>query len=635
MWLTLLPFAALVSLWLAVWRSGRAVDPLAALPYSLVLWGLSASLMVEGLGAFHALTRTAMATSWAVILVVGIGVTVANTSREIRLNASIVGWLETKFERWALGSVLVILLTTALVAWLTPPQTWDSLNYHMPRVAHWTQQQSVAHYATGIEVQNSRPPGGEELLLHAYILGDGDRLVTFVGWLSFVASLGMIALITRDMGEGKWSWSLAVLFAASLPMGIIQASSTVNDVVVGMWVLIFAWATLNLRRTGPDSFAIGVLASSGGLALLTKPTAVAYLIPFAIWTGIRLIRRHPVRSWSAEALGGVAIVIVLNAPHLIRNRQTYGSFLQPDQFEIHSNQIRTPAAVGSNLLRNAALHASTPVPEVNKAVFLAVAKYHEWAGLDLNDPRTTSHEPFRVHSLTTHEERSGNPLHAFLILFIVGWVIVRRPDLSRDSYLYLLSTIASMFILSYLFQWQVFASRYHLPFFFLWAPVFGRFSAQFRAPWMVGWMVVLLMASVPWLVSIRSRPLLPLPGHASAPSVLRASRHELYFANAESLLIPYTEITGLIQERSCKSIGLAISGAGAEYPIWSLSDAPDPSLQIEWIVEGTDSDKYMDPSFEPCAVVCQGCAPQARFSGLPLEYERSGFQLFAEPSSEG
>ena len=57
-----------------------------------------------------------------------------------------------------LGAIVVMAGLTAIVA---PPNTYDSMTYHLPRVMHWIQNQSVAHYPTHIPRQLHFPPGAE------------------------------------------------------------------------------------------------------------------------------------------------------------------------------------------------------------------------------------------------------------------------------------------------------------------------------------------------------------------------------------------------------------------------------------------------------------------------------------------
>lgn len=629
-WL-LLPLAGLASLAQVAGRAGLVPRSGGVLPRSLVLWGLVSVLLIELLSLFNALSQVGLAVGWLVVIGVSFGL-----ARAIKGRGR--SGLQTEFRmparptsRALAGAVVLILATTAVVAWLAPPQTWDSLNYHLPRIAHWAQQGSVDHFATGIEVQNSRAPGAEYLMLHSYLLSAGDRFLTWVGWMAFAASLAMVGMMGQELGAQESGVWMAVLFGATLPMAIIQASGTANDLVTALWVLVFAWEAIHAHGSRPLRAAdFGFMGGAVGLALLTKPTAFPYLLPFAVWVAVRAVRQDDWRRLALGAILAAALVGVVNAPYLARNYGTYGAVLQQEQVEIHSNQLRTPAGVLSNTLKNAALHASTPVPLINRAVFLAVVEVHDWMGLDPNDPRTIAHQPFRVHSFSTHEERSGNTLHAILLVLILGWLVSRRRSIPGRIWIYLAGAASTFVLFSALFQWQVFGSRYHLPFFLLWGPIAGWVAGRWRGTSRMILAAIMALGSVPWLVSIRSRPLFPIPGEVSAPSVLEGDRRELRFTNGERLRRPYEEMVDLIEERSCSRIGLALSGSGAEYPLWSLLDAPDPSLSVQWLVAGTDSAKYADPEFDPCAVICWHCDEESSFAGLPKTYERSDFQLFLE-----
>lgn len=626
--LLLIPILTLLVLWDGILRRGWARSRGAAFLRALILWGLIAVFLVEVLSPFHALTPAALTVGW---LTVGVAAwVILRQGRAAGRGGIKLDWprLPGKtIDRLSLAIVVLVLAITALVAWLTPPQTWDSLNYHLPRVAHWAQQGSVEHFATGIEVQNSRPPGAEYLQLHIYVLAGGDRLLPIFNWAVFLISVVAVTVVARSWMPRHSVAAAAVL--ATIPMAIIQASSTVNDIVVGLWVLLCAWEVLGMEGGTPHVRDFFFLGGAAGLALLTKPTAFAYVLPLSLWALVRLVRSPRSKDLVVGIGLAVLVIVALNVPYLERNWRTYGSPFDPAQVEIHSNQVRTPAVLVSNTLRNLALNASTPAPAVNKAIFLSIVRIHDGLGISQNDPRTTAHEPFRVHSFSTHEERSGNTLHLILIGLALVWMVRHRRDLPLGIVGWVLSSLAAFLLISLLFQWQVFGSRYQLPFFMLFAPVLAYFILSVRRE--VGWTILglLFLGSLPWLISIRSRPLLPIPGQSSAPSVLTGDRQALYFTNGEYLQRPYTELTALIQERGCTRVGLSISGSSAEYLLWELMGAPDPALDIEWIVANTPSADYMPANFEPCAVVCQDCdASQQMFRGLVVVDRVGNYALF-------
>ena len=539
-------------------------------------------------------------------------------------------------ESFLLIGILVVLLLTALVAWYSPPQTWDSLNYHVARVAHWAQQATVAHFATGIEVQNSRPPAAEFMVLHIYLLGGGDKFVNFVQWTAMLLSMTGASLLSGQLGAGQRGQLLSAVFVVSLPMGIVQASSSSTDYLVALWCLAAASETLTIRERGSEPVSLLFLGLASGLALATKPTAVAYLAPFGAYTAYLLIRRHRIPAAVLRATAPALLIALLNAGYLARNLSTYGSLNDPSQVAIHSNQLRNLRGVVSNLVRHLGLQAGTPSPHINKGLTLAVLWIHQTMKLDVNDLRTTAHGEFSIGPPTTNEDRAGNPLHAYLMLALLGYAALRRNTVPELQWLYATLLVLSLLTLSYLFKWQIFAGRYHLPFFVLAGGLAACLLEQaVGEKWLPAVAAGLLVGSIPWLLQIKSRPLIANEGRTYVDSILHEPREELYLANGLDLLDPYLVLTGLIREAGCQAVGIALSGNSAEYPIWAFLGAPGSGVEIQWIVSGTPSAQYRAPNFKPCAVVCEGCPEdQVELRGLPLVEARGNFRLYLG-SSEG
>ncbi len=77
-------------------------------------------------------------------------------------------------------------------------------------------------------------------MLHLYVLAGGDRFVNFIEWFSMVGSVIAVSFIAFRFGAGNRGQWLASLFVATLPMGIVQASSSMTDYVVAFWILCAA-----------------------------------------------------------------------------------------------------------------------------------------------------------------------------------------------------------------------------------------------------------------------------------------------------------------------------------------------------------------------------------------------------------
>ena len=85
-------------------------------------------------------------------------------------------------------------------------------------------------------------------------------------------------------------------------MGIVQASSTMNDYVVALWVVIVAAETLELMRHPARAEPLVFASLAAGLALATKPTSVPFILPFAAWSAILLLRAS--RGLADPHMGG-------------------------------------------------------------------------------------------------------------------------------------------------------------------------------------------------------------------------------------------------------------------------------------------------------------------------------------------
>jgi hypothetical protein len=626
---TALLFVYLGNRWPA-WKWGQAFIR------SVILAGTYAVVTLELLSLVQAVTRISLIFTW---LLPGLffGAWILRRFRSqsvLRL---------PKFENpespgiWVMiAGIVGVLLLTAIVAWFTPPQTWDSLTYHTARVAHWAQNQSVAHYPSGIPRQNLMSPGAEMLVLEAYVLGQGDRFANFVEWSAMLVSLAAVYHVATQLGasqSGRW---FAAIFAATLPMGISQASSAMTDYVVAVWMICVASEALMFRlREGTltTSFFIGLAA---GLAILAKPIAFPYLLPFAIFVGGVLLRKGDWKVLVAALAVALFAVAVTNAGYFSRNTVTYGNPLGSNQKVYkHSNKVLNLNVVFSNVLRNASLHMGTPWEQVNHQIFRGIVGLHVKMGLDVNDPRTTVHPYFDIYAPIPDETRSGNPIHALIIVLstIVLAFVWRRRGEAQPLWMMLLA-LSGFFLLSITIRFTLFGSRYHLPFFILAAPAVGYLvgiNPIRRAAPVLG--IGLVVAAWPWLTALQSRPLLRDPDRAGGESVLLEERDKLYFAFAPGQYEHLQNVVHMLSENSCRSLGVMFSGDAPEYPLWAYMNAPSDDLTIRWLVAGDPSARYVQGEFEPCGVVCdQSCPPDwTEVRGLPLFYSSGHLRLYLNP----
>jgi hypothetical protein len=562
-----------------------------------VVWGLTLTAFTEVLSIFKLLTFSWLLFFWAVAafiaLLIYFYVTPNNT---VRTAVKI-----PLFLKLLVGGIAAIAIITCVIASIAPPNNWDSMTYHMSRVVHWMQNRSVEHYPTHILRQLYLNPWAEFAIMHLQILIGRDYLANLVQWFSMIGSIIGIGLIAKQCGADLRGQVYASVIVATIPMGIMQASSTQNDYVVAFWLVCFVYFGIRLKEklNFYDVLAVGV---SLGLAILTKSTAYIYAFPFLLWfffSGARSFRWKMVTQILILSL----LVLSLNIGHYKRNYELFGNPLTAGEFNF-SNEMFSISAFISNISRNLALHISTPYDTINNASMSMVISLHRLLGVDLNEPKTTWPETkLEIKGIYTGEDDTGNPLHLTLIILSVALVLCYK-DLRRmpNLLIFLCALSVSFLLFCFYLRWQPWNSRLHLPLFVLWSAVIGVVLSKLKYKWFAhAIMIILLLASIHWVLHNPSRPLIEYDGRIS---IWKSSRFDQYFNNRPSLGASYYSTAGLTNIQKCKDIGLRLEWDDWEYPIWVLIQRMGTQMpRIEHVQVTNKSSKIFLINFEPCVLI--------------------------------
>lgn len=464
------------------------------------------------------------------------------------------------------------LFATFLTCLIYPPNNWDSMTYHMSRVAHWIDHGNLWFYPTSIERQLYQMPLAEFAILHCQLLSGSDLFANLVQWVCYAVSVGSVALIAEELGlssrTDQWLSSLTFL---TVPMAILQASSTQNDLVVTSFLLTFALFMLRMRTA--CNWRNGALASiSLGLALLTKGTAWVMAPPLGLLLALPILKAAKANpSQLTRRTGLLAMVallaLVINSGHFYRNYKLCGRPMASGSHDYFCRDLSGPAALG-NIVRNVALHFGTPSERINAYLYRTLDLA---LGDQLNNPSNTWITTSFAIPFSRHEDTAGNPIHMLLILFSIALAFpwMRRQPLATNSYV--VGTLLAGLCYGVFLKWQPWASRLHTPIFALLAPVvvmamrqvFGRKGRLF------GTIVAALMVaySVIFAVNNQSRPLWSWPW----PSKPRA---EWYFVNRPSLYKSYVRVMDLVNRSGAQEVGLYLGVDDGEYPFWAMRSSP-------------------------------------------------------------
>ena len=431
-----------------------------------VIWALLVTISTELLSIFHAITFGWLVFVWGLIALILL-IIFFSLPNKIQQVESLKIVKLSPFDTLSLCGIAFIVLTTVMIAIISPPNTWDSMTYHMSRVVHWMQNQSVLHYPTHIQRQLFLSPWAEFSIMHFQILIGSDRFANLVQWFSMVGSLIGVSLIAKQQGASLRGQIMAALIVATIPMGILQSSSTQTDYVVSFWLVCFVYFLVKAKK---DSNMINSLytGASLGLAVLTKATAYFYAFPFMVWFGLSEWRRLRWRLWKPFVII-LTIALSINVCHYARNIDLYNSPISDAPYrDMNSNEVINLSSIISNSVRNISLHIGAPSIHVNKFLETAVNHLHRLLGIDINDQRTTFlNEKFNI-LFSFHEDAAGNLVHLVLILLALFLFLLMREQMKSLKLGYYPIALAFGFLLLCIFiKWTPWHSRYHLPLFVL------------------------------------------------------------------------------------------------------------------------------------------------------------------------
>lgn len=639
--LTILPLLAFLLTWLYVSLrpAGPDRDWRQAFLLATLVWGVLTTAIMELLSLGHALVQPIVAAIWAGAVIVpaialcrrldGSPLGVATVTAPLRIDLRVLGRRAMSLMRLPeapgfVAAIGVVMAIAGLVAIHGGISTNDVLDYHLPRVMHWIQNQSVEFYPTAVSRQLNLNPWSEYAIAQFMILGGSDAWANLVQWFAFLGSGVGVSLVARELGANERGQVFAAVFATTIPMAVLQGSTAQNDLAVAYWLVVLVYGVLRVRNRAlagqplagwltPVGLALGAAV---GLAVLTKTTAYVFALPFLLWLAVIALRGFRMRAVPLGIIAG-ATALALNAGHYVRNHRLYGSPMGPGQesppgqdWGKYTNDVFSLDTLLSNTTRFLALNIGLPdrAGEQTSVVTDFLARF----GIDASDPATTwTGQLFNIAAPHTNEDGAGNLLHLALIGVLLVAVLV-VPALRRvPVVLYATCTVLGFLVFSLLLKWSPWSTRLYLATFILFAPVAGLAFGMIRWQWLPRVAAtVLLIGAIPYLLYAQHRPVIgndPFNPTTTNGTLVQQSPEDQLFVTRPQLQLDFEAAAAFVATTRCGEIGLLRFDA-AEYPIWSLLDATlpyQPTIQHVEVINDTaplmqaaDHEEYA-----PCAVL--------------------------------
>lgn len=581
-----------------------------------VLWGTGVLVSTEFLSLFHAIGFWEIFIFWMMVLALSV-IYISKKWRQLSVKEFLhpakgqknpgAGRSWPFLEKVFFNRIIFFSICLGVIALLAPPNTWDAMSYHMSRVMHWIQDHSVAYYPTNISLQLIYPTFAEYVILHFQLLSGGDHWANLVQWLAMCGSLAGVSLIARELGAGKRGQILSALIAVTIPMGVLQATSTQTDYVDTLWLCIIVYFFLCWRRSLVWGYAL-LVGAGLGLALATKGLVLIYAMPFLGWMLVEALRRMKIKR--ILMMGGLVLCVAGLFYSGILFRNTVYFHGQAAKFaSVNDSLFNARFCLDgflSNVLRNTGLHLSTPWPGVNTAIETGIYGLASFLHLDLNNKDWSFvGQSFSVISFRSDEDMTGNLLHLLLYGAVLILFAVSSRFRSRDTGFYLIACLMGWIAFNGLLKWQPFHSRFHLGMFVIFAPLAGYVLERVRIRWIVSGIMGVLFLSAWVFVFLNGAKQI----FSSMSIFNQQNRPGLYFirgTNAQANFSEHQVIAQAIHKMGCKKIGLIMGQYDIEYFLWvALNPSSDPSMRIESIFVNNASAnlKYPLGDFVPDVII--------------------------------
>lgn len=555
------------------------------LPEIVIIIAFIIWLSTESLSICHAITYVTVRCLWCTI---GVLVVIKCKLFKIRRENIIRGGQSVEI----LLEMLVLFLAgiTFLLSITIVPNNWDSMTYHLARVANWIQNASVEYYPTNIPRQLYYSAFTEYVILHICLLFKNDQFVNMVQWFGYIISALMIYRIAREINVCRMTSIFSALLFLMCPLAIAESVTTQVDLMASMWVLIFAYFTLLIGKSScplwkkENIILIVFCASSIGFAWLTKASVCFMMLPFLFWLLMRCVRKK--EKWSSilkSTLMALGIILLLAFPGFVRNYKSTGNIFA---FEQMAGNLLVKTINPKLLLLNTCKNLTMEMAgkEEPDFVWRATMSLAERIGVDIENPEISAYQGFAEGwgcTKSYHHDMAGArvliTVSGFSVVFagIAFGVDLLKKIKNREYTDYLLTMFFASVIMFVCIRWQPWGNRLLLPALSTLCILLGYIADSLpnNSIKIIIISIILLLMCPDACKSIKKQK------DDYADFVWAGEdRFDLYFKNREDNKDIYKAIVEEIQGKDVAEIGLLLGGDTYEYPLWVALKDKDTEL---------------------------------------------------------
>jgi hypothetical protein len=504
------------------------------------------------------------------------------------------GWRQD-LSPFARTMLLFLVTTTASIGLLNlvlvvriPPHNWDSMTYHLPRMAYYLQHNSLAFFDANYWAQVVHPKNATILLIFTYLVsGANENLMQSVQFVSYCVAMAAAYGIARSVNLTPFQSIAGALVFALLPVSVLEATTTQNDMIMAALIGTAAYFLLAWNKRQNTSY-LALAASAVGLAAGTKESVIVALLPLALIFCVVILRRRAALRSLTRTTGsfllatGLALCLFALPSGYLENLSLFDSLYGPPNVRQEHSYQNVPAtrilALGSmNMLRYGfdflSLDGLPPVKPVQQAQSILRAApvcAIQSLGIDIENSEGTR-TGFRLEKLPVASED-----HSFwgILGFGLIWVsvLLSATGIVPNPGIRLLAVCTILYLLgqSFIGPYDPWRGRYFLTIAVLAAPLAG-ITLSTRSPLIRAYLAAVLtlgcISSITAVVYKSQQPLVAVTNSAIlAPSFFDLDR-------IEQLTVSHPVYTAAIRKFDTSVppdavVALSLKKNSYEYPLF-------------------------------------------------------------------
>jgi len=583
--------------------------------YATGVWALILWIITEGLSLFECIDYTPMAVAWGVvciILIIAIFLKLKSNSLKYQelfriVFKPIIDEFSSKF------TIVLMMFFVAIIAMavIIPTYNYDSMVYHCARIAHWTQNHSVRHFATSAVEQVGSPIFAEYINLNIYVLMlRHDNFFNLLQAFSFLFSGYIIKKISEKLGAKIVYQNIAMFIFYATPIAFAESMTCQVDNVVTVCGLLFIYLIMDfwdeklvVLHDKEYRKKLALIFVFVGLGYITKPSVCFLMAVALVGMIIQFCRNHEKIGdiLKVVAISGV-ICIAIAFPYFARNYMTFGS-LSPE--EVGARQLvgtLNPLYLFINFLKNFSMNLIQRLT-LNSRAFLESMVYAVASMLKVNADAETISENGGVFDLDHNDpynpgnDTATNPLvfYCYIIAIIVYVMVVKKRGgsqktlLTRYGRMVFVSTIALFTFL----RWEIYVTRYEIAFLASMCPFIATVMSEFFAGNFKNKRLALGLVTF----FIIADTILLFEYHTNYFFRALDNREAGYFFAFDDAYPAREHAVKVIKEGEYNNLGYFNTGNDVEYTIWTM--LRDYDIRIENININNSTRKYVDAQFVP------------------------------------